>query len=121
MKLKLDHIVLSVKDLKKSTKFYQKFLDNAAVSKEDVSWKVGETRLFLTSAYKKGAKQFDKHNFGLNHIAFGINGLAELRQIAAKLTKAGIKHSGIAHDKYTKKSFLWFDDPDKIRLEFYLR
>ncbi len=121
MKFHLDHIVISVKDLKKSTEFYSKFLGKPVKGKEDVSWKVGQTKLFLTYAYKKDAKSFDKHNFGLNHIAFGISGLMELRKIAADLTKAKIKHSGIGHDKYSKKSFLWFDDPDKIRLEFYLR
>lgn len=121
MSLYLDHIVISVKDLKMSTVFYSKFLGKAKISKDDVSWKVGHTKLFLTPAYKKGAKSFDKHNYGLNHVAFGVGGLLELRKIDKDLTKAGIKHSGIGHDQYSRKSFLWFDDPDKIRLEFYLR
>lgn len=121
MNLYLDHIVISVKDLKKSVKFYEKFLGKGIKTKWDVSWKVGDTKLFLTNAYKKGAKGFDKHNYGLNHIAFGVKSLVELRKTATSLTKSGIKHSGIGHDKYSKKSFLWFDDPDKIRLEFYLR
>ncbi len=121
MKLYFDHIVLSVKNLPKSVKFYEKFLGKAVKTKDDASWKVGTTKLFLTSAYKKSAKAFDKHNFGLNHVAFGVSGLMELRRLAQTLTKAKIQHSGIGHDKYSKKSFLWFDDPDKIRLEFYLR
>lgn len=78
MSLYVDHIVISVKDLPKSVKFYEKFLGKATKTKDDVSWKVGNTKLFLTAAYKKGAKSFDKHNFGLNHIAFGISGLMEL-------------------------------------------
>lgn len=121
MKLHIDHIVISVNDLPKSIKFYEKFLGKGDKTKDDVSWKVGQTRLFLTSAYKKTAKPFDKHNFGLNHIAFGVTGLMELRKVADLLTKAKIKHSGITHDKYCNKSFLWLDDPDKIRIEFYLR
>lgn len=121
MKMNLDHIVISVKSLPKSVKFYEKFLGKATVTKYDASWKVGNTKLFLTYAYKKGAKNFDKHNFGLNHIAFGVSNLKELRKIDKDLIKSGIKHSGIGHDKYSKKSFLWFDDPDRIRLEFYLR
>ena len=79
MKLYLDHIVISVKELKRSTKFYEQFLGKGVKTKEDISWKVGNTKLFLTYAYKKGAKAFDKHDYGLNHIAFGINGLMELR------------------------------------------
>jgi catechol-2,3-dioxygenase len=117
MKLFVDHIVISVKDLSKSIKFYEKFLGKCKKTKWDASWKVGGTKLFLTSAYKKGAKSFDKDNLGLNHIAFGVAGLMELRKMAKELTAAKINHSGISHDQYSKKSFLWFDDPDKIRLE----
>ncbi|HAG27788.1 TPA: hypothetical protein DCG61_03340 [Patescibacteria group bacterium] len=121
MKLYVDHIVISVNNLSQSVKFYEKFLGKAVKSKWDASWKVGQTKLFLTSAYKKNAKVFDKHNYGLNHIAFGVSSLSELEKIESILNKAKVKHSGISKDRYSKKSFLWFDDLDKIRLEFYLR
>lgn len=117
----IDHIVLSVKDFRRSIKFYEKFLGKAVVTKEDASWKIGLTRLFITGPYKKTAKSFDKHNLGLNHVAFGVSSLEDLRKMSDKLTKAKIQHSGVIIDKYSRKSFLWFDDPDKIRLEFYLR
>lgn len=121
MKLKVDHIVISVRSLPKSIKFYQSFLGKSTITKHDASWKVGETKLFLTSPYKKTAKNFNKHDLGLNHIAFGVSGLVELRRVADQLTKVGIEHSGVIRDQYSRKSFLWFDDPDKIRLEFFLR
>ena len=82
---------------------------------------LGETKLFLTFPYKKSARKFNKQNLGLNHIAFKVLTLAELKRYASRLTKAKIKHSGIQIDKYSKKEFLFFDDPDDIRLEFYLR
>jgi glyoxylase I family protein len=117
----LDHIVISVKNLKASIKFYSAFLGKPKVSKWDASWALGDTKLFLTYAYKKSARKFDKHNFGLNHMAFRVKTLAELKRYSTKLSKAKIKHSGIQIDKYSNKEFLYFDDPDGIRLEFYLR
>ena len=121
MKLKVDHIVISVKDLKRSTKFYSQFLGKAKVGKWDAFWQVGDTKLFLTSAYKKSAKLFDKHNYGLNHIAFGVKNIKELKAMEFKLRKSRIKSSGIAKGKYSTTDMIWFDDPDGIRLEFYLR
>lgn len=117
----IDHIVISTTNLKRSISFYSTFLGNAKVSKYDASWKLGDTKLFLTFPYKKSAKAFDKHNIGLNHIAFRVKDLRELKSYENKLTKAKIKHSGIQVDKYGNKQFIWFDDPDNIRLEFYLR
>ncbi len=117
----LDHIVISVKDLKKSTAFYQSFLEKSKVSEWDASWQLGDTKLFLTNPYKKSARSFDKHNIGLNHLAFRVKSVVELKRYAKKLQGAAIKNSGIQIDRYSKREFLWFDDPDGIRLEFYLR
>jgi catechol-2,3-dioxygenase len=120
-KLFLDHLVISTTNFKKSTKFYQSFLGKGHVGKEDVCWQFGTMKLFITFPYKKDAKPFDKHNIGLNHLAFGVTSLSELKKYERRLNKAKIKHSGIQIDKYSNKEFIWFDDPDGIRLEFYLR
>ncbi len=117
----IDHIVISVKDLKKSLEFYTLFLGEAKVSDWDVSWKIGDTKLFLTSPYKENPTFFDKHNLGLNHIAFGVRTSDELKEYELRLDKGSIKHSGVQVDKYGGKEFIWFDDPDGIRLEFYSR
>ena len=121
MNLQIDHIVISVKDLKKSVKFYESFLGKAKVSKVDSSWNLNGTKLFLTCAYTKFAKKFDKHNFGLNHLAFKADSLKQLKNFETKLNKSKIQNSGIQLDQYSNKEFIWFDDPDGIRLEFYLR
>lgn len=117
----IDHLVISVSNLKASTKFYSYFLGKAKVSKLDAHWVLGNTKLFLTFPYKKSTKKFDKHNLGLNHIAFRLKDLAELKRYEKKLDHVNIQHSGILIDEYSKKEFLWFNDPDGIRLEFYLR
>jgi hypothetical protein len=41
--------------------------------------------------------------------------------IEAQLGSAGISHSGIKIDHYGQKEFIWLDDPDGMRVEFYLR
>lgn len=120
--MEIDHIVISVSNLNKSVKFYSSFLSKPKITKFDASWKIGNTKLFLTSPYNKLAKKFNKHNLGLNHIAFSVKSLTELKKLEIKLSKVKIKHSKIQSDKYNSKNlFIWFDDPDGIRLEFYLR
>jgi glyoxylase I family protein len=118
--MKIDHIVISVRNLKLSTKFYSSFLGKSIIGKEDVSWKLGDTKLFITSPYKRNAIKFNKANLGLNHIAFRLSTKSELKTYLQKLDRAKIANKGIQIDKYSKKEFIWFDDPDGIRLEFYL-
>lgn len=118
----LDHIVISVKDLKKSVKFYSSFLGKPKKNKYDASWNLGGIKLFLTTPYIKNYRKFDKHNLGLNHFAFSVKDLTELKKLEIKLAKSKVKHSKIQIDKYNPKNhFIWFDDLDGIRLEFYCR
>ncbi len=119
--MKLDHIVLYVNSLKKATKFYTAFLGQPIHSSgDDVAWQIGEVKLFLAEK-ESSLPSFDKKNVGLNHLALGVQSIDELRVYEKKLNIANIKHSGIQIDKYGGKEFIWFDDPDGIRLEFYLR
>lgn len=117
----LDHIVISVSNLKKSTQFYSSFLGKANTSVHDSYFSLGEVKIFLTHPYKQKPRSFDKHNLGLNHIAFGVNSIRSLRAYEKKLRNAKISNSGIQIDSYSKKEFIWFNDPDNIRLELYLR
>ena len=116
----IHHVVISVRDLKKSSDFYSKFLGKARVTKWDVSWKIGNTKLFLSPPHKKNPHPFNKHNVGLNHLAFGLRNLRELKKFHSLLTKAKIKNSGMLVNSWSKKEYIWFDDPDGIRLEFFL-
>jgi len=119
----IDHIVLVVKDVNKTENFYSKFLGKP-ISKDEyyVAYKIGNTKLFFGLPYRNIKKnKFDADRIGLNHLAFGVRNLNQLKKIKSKLDKLRIKNSGIKIDKYGKKEFIWFDDTDKIRLEFYLR
>lgn len=121
--LYVDHILLMVKDIKRSKEFYSKFLGKPIhEDKFSIAYQFGEAKLFLGLPYHKLENNvFNKDRIGLNHLAFGVKTIKELKNYESVLNKAGIKNSGIKIDKYGKKEFIWFDDPDGIRLEFYLR
>lgn len=119
----IDHIVLMIKDVEITTNFYSKFLGKSLhQDKESVSYKIGKSKLFLVLPYKNlNNNKFNKDRLGLNHLAFGLKNMTELKDMAKLLKKQKIKNSGIQIDKYGKNPFIWFDDPDGIRLEFYIR
>ena len=56
-------------------------------------YEVGATRLFFTRCQKNPPGVYDKEQIGLNHLAFGVRTLEELRVIQTQLTRAGILHS----------------------------
>jgi len=117
----VDHLVFLVEDLIRTRKFYEILLGPPIQSSEDsVMFLAGGTRIFFAPTLHT-IPTFDKERIGLNHMAFGVRTLEELRQTAKQLDTAGIWHSGILIDHYGSKEFLWLDDPDQMRLEFYLR
>ncbi len=117
----IDHIVLIVRDIKRTASFYGKFLDKPIMQdNKQVAYRVGDAKLFFGLSYKK-YKQCDKDTGGLNHLAFGVSSFKELKVLEESLNKSGIKNSGIIIGKHSKNEFIWFDDPDGYRLEFYCR
>jgi glyoxylase I family protein len=118
----VDHLVWRVRDLSQTEKFYAAFLgppqERATGS---IMYQVGDTRLFFTRYTGLHAGHRDKESIGLNHLALGVRTLPELQKIQGQLDTAGIAHSGIQLDPYGSKEFIWMDDPDGLRLEFYLR
>lgn len=119
----IDHIVLMVSDVKRAEAFYSAFLGTPVHrDEESVAYQIGNTKIFLALPYHElPDSSFNKDRLGLNHLALGVRSLRELKQYEQLLVTAKIKHSGVQIDKYGGKKFIWFDDPDGIRLEFYLR
>jgi glyoxylase I family protein len=118
----LDHLVFRVAELDRTERFYSAILDQSPDRAEDsIMFLVGDTRLFFTVSGERRAEPYDKEKVGLNHLAFGVRAIEELRAIEAQLDAARIRHNGIQIDRYGQKEFIWLDDPDGLRLEFYLR
>ena len=118
----VDHLVFRVAEFDRTERFYTApFGQSPERAVNSLMYKVGDTRLFLTLADRPQPGVYEKEKVGLNHMAFGVRALEELNAIRAQLDKAGIAHSGIKIDHYGQKEFIWLDDPDGMRLEFYLR
>ena len=119
----IDHILIIVKDVKRTEEFYSKILDEP-IHKDDysVAWRIGDTKVFFGLPFKElESNTFNRNRIGLNHLAFGARTLEELKEWENRLNDAGIKNSTIIKDKYKKREYIWFDDPDGIRQELYLR
>lgn len=117
----IDHLVLIVKSIKETEKFYSSFLGKPEhIGEDSVSYKIGGTKIFFGLPYGEYEKS-DKDKTSLNHLAFGVRTGEELREFEKILNNAGIKNSSIKIDKYGNKEFIWFDDPSGIRLEIYCR
>jgi glyoxylase I family protein len=91
------------------------------MSPEGDGWYMaGDTRLFFTPSVAQAAT-YDKENVGLNHIAFGVRTVEELQSIESQLNQGSILHSGIKLWRDGSTKYIWLDDPDKIRVEYWLR
>jgi glyoxylase I family protein len=118
----VDHLVFRVAELDRTERFYSALLGQPSQKVAgSLMYAAGDTRLFFTCGVESPRGTYEKEKVGLNHIAFGVRTLKELQTIQAQLDNAGISHSGIKLDRYGLKEFIWLDDPDGMRVEFYLR
>jgi catechol-2,3-dioxygenase len=118
----VDHVVLCVADLDRTERFYTALLGQRPHRATDsIMYLVGDTRLFFMRSGQHQPSPYEKENVGLNHFAFGVRTLEELRAVQTQLDGSGISHSGIMMDQYGQTEFIWLDDPDGMRIEFYLR
>ena len=116
----VDHLVFRVHDMKRTELFYTVLLGEPFKADRYIMYMAGDTRLFFMPSVDQAAP-YDKENVGLNHIAFGVRTVEELQSVESQLNQGSILHSGIRlwQDGLTK--YIWLDDPDKIRIEYWLR
>jgi glyoxylase I family protein len=122
-KFYIDHLVLTIKDLGRTTDFYSRLFGKPAYSNaESIMYHVGSTKLFFTLPHNEPPPddQFNASRIGLEHFAIGVTTIADLRRIEEVLNSQGIRHSGIHIDRHSKMEKIWLDDPDKIRVEFFI-
>lgn len=116
----VDHLVFRVGDMDRTARFYTSLLGEPYTDEGYVMYSVGNTLLFFTAS-KGQTETFDKEKIGLNHIALGVRSIDELRSVELGLNHAGIAHSGIKFWQDGVTRYIWLDDPDGIRVEYWLR
>jgi len=119
----IHHIVFTILDLNETERFYTKIFGQSLYSNTNtVMYQVGQTMLIFTQKEPGNhiGTKFNPSNIGLEHIAFGLKNLEELKEVEQVLIVNNIQNSGIHIDKSSKKEKIWLNDPSNIRIEFYL-
>jgi catechol-2,3-dioxygenase len=122
-KLFIDHLVLVVSDIGRTREFYSKIFGEPTYQNErSLVYNIGRTRLFLVLPHGElpPGDVFSPNRIGLEHFAIGIGSVGELGEIARVLDAGGIAHSGIHIDTHSKREKIWLNDPDEIRIEFFI-
>ncbi|MBL4715691.1 MAG: VOC family protein, partial [Bacteroidia bacterium] len=81
--LYIDHIVLTVSNIERTRDFYIKiFGDHVHYDEHSIMYYVGETKLFLVLPCGTLPKddKFDSNRIGLDHFAFGVRTLDNLKE-----------------------------------------
>lgn len=117
----VDHLVFRVADVDRTERFYTALLGEALRENDYVMYFAGNARIFFTRSPRPAPHAYDKEAIGLNHIALGLRTVAELQTVKTQLDGAGIAHSGIKMWKDGATPYIWLDDPDGIRVEFWVR
>jgi glyoxylase I family protein len=117
----VDHAVFRVAEIEKTERFYSALLGPPLKAEDYIMYMAGNTRLFFTRCQRPQQEAYEKENIGLNHLAFGVRTLTELQAIQKQLNDGSISHSGIKLWQDGLTQYIWLNDPDGMRIEFWLR
>ena len=124
---KIHHIAIICSDYQKSLDFYTKVLGFRVLAEhfrsERNSYKtdlaLGDTYVIeLFSFPSPPPRPTHPEAAGLRHLAFEVDHLDEEIKILEQL---GIEHEHVRTDEYTKKQFVFLQDPDSLPIELYER
>lgn len=128
IKTTFNHLQIYVSDKDVSFPFYKKLLTYLGYgvvteSESRLGMRNGVTDIWLKEAPAENrARGFSRRNVGVNHLAFGVADKADVDKFCHEfLAPAGIKtlyDSPRLFPKYSDKYYaVYFEDPDKIKLE----
>jgi catechol 2,3-dioxygenase-like lactoylglutathione lyase family enzyme len=117
----LNHIIMTIKDIRRSQAFYGDLLGFATQNIADGFFLVtgGVAIFFFPSNHPLPDDRFNEFRIGLDHLSFNAPSEAALQSLAEQLTSAGVETKGV-ETYHTGNRYIAFRDPDNIQLEYWL-
>ena len=117
----LNHIIMTVKDIKTSQAFYGNLLGFELKNIADgFFFSVGGVAIFFFSSNQPiPDDRFNEFRIGLDHLAFAAPSEEALQSFAERLQAAGVETNGV-ETYHTGNKYVAFRDPDNIQLEYWL-
>jgi len=120
---RVGHLVLKVKDLERSRKFFTEVLGLPQVGQNDRGMLFFSTdvvdnhHMLALREAKPGAPMPDDEQVGMEHVSFELGSFAELQQAYARFKDHGVKIRMTVFHGVAKS--IYFYDPDGNQLEVY--
>ncbi|MFD0692658.1 VOC family protein [Paenibacillus sp. GCM10027628] len=126
--LVLGHVGLNVTELDRSIQFYKEVLGFTLRMKSEEPGRkfafLGDDQVNRVTLWEQSEGSFSKQTPGLHHLAFEVESVEIIQAYEARLKEHGVKfiYNGItAHAEGGDSGGIFFEDPDGIRLEIYVR
>jgi catechol 2,3-dioxygenase-like lactoylglutathione lyase family enzyme len=117
----LNHIIMTIKDVKISRAFYGNLLGFEIKDIADGFFLVsgGVSIFFFQSNHPIPDDRFNEFRIGLDHLAFTAPNEDALESLANLLKASGVETQGV-EIYHTGNKYVAFRDPDNIQLEYWL-
>lgn len=117
----LNHIIMTIKNVKLSQAFYGDLLGFEIRSIADGFFFVtgGVSIFFFPSNRPLPDDHFNEFRVGLDHLSFNAPNEAALQSLAEQLIASGVETKGV-ETYHTGNRYVAFRDPDNIQLEYWL-
>ena len=117
----LNHIIMTIKDVKISQAFYGDLLgfDLGTIADGFFFRTGGVAIFFFPSRHPIPDDRFNEFRIGLDHLSFTAPSEAALESLAERLQAAGVETKGV-ETYHTGNRYVAFRDPDNIQLEYWL-
>jgi catechol 2,3-dioxygenase-like lactoylglutathione lyase family enzyme len=117
----LNHIIMTIKDVKISQAFYNDLLGFETKNIADGFFFMtgGIAIFFFSSNHPIPDDRFNEFRIGLDHLSFTGPSEAALQSLAEHLQAAGVQTQGV-ETYHTGNKYVAFRDPDNIQLEYWL-
>ena len=117
----LNHIIMTIKDVKISQAFYGDLLGfEISPIADGFFFRTGGVAIFFfPSNHPIPDDRFNEFRIGLDHLSFTAPNKTALQSLAEQLQASGVETKGV-ETYHTGNRYVAFRDPDNIQLEYWL-